>query len=84
MDDDFCYASDIACGNDNRTFHRNFADSDINSGADIDIHSEDSGGLPLHSVTVPVDRAENARDDPRNLRTARTLHQLISDKENDE
>ena len=64
MDDDFCYASDIAGRYGNRTFHRNFADCDINSGADIDIHSEDSGGLPLHCATVPVDRAENARNDP--------------------
>ena len=76
MDNDFCYASDFACGYGNRTVHRNFADSDINSGADIDIYPENFGGLPLHSAVIAVDRSANARNDPRNFRPARKIHKL--------
>lgn len=77
MDNDFCYASDSACCDDYRTVHRNFADSYINSGADVDIHPENFGCLPVHCAFVPVDRPANARNDPRNFRPARKVHKLI-------
>ncbi len=84
MDNDQRYASDSACGDDNRIVHRNFADSYINSGTDADIHSENFGGLSVHCIVVPMDRSENARNDPRNFRTARKVHKLIRVKENGE
>ena len=39
MDDDFGYVADLADGDDNRTFHRNIADRDLDTGTDFDFYS---------------------------------------------
>lgn len=63
MDNDKCYASDIACCNDSRIVHWNTSDSYIDSGTDTDIHSENFGCICMYSVIVSMDRSENARND---------------------
>ena len=70
MDDGFSYFADIINCDDNRTFHRNFADSDFDSGTDFDFYTENSCCLSLHNIIISMDRTENVSYDARNSGTA--------------
>ncbi len=76
MDDDFRYSADIINGYDNRTFNRNFADGDFNTGADFNIYPENFSGLSVYSFIIAVDRSKNVSDDTRNFRTAGKIYSV--------
>ena len=76
MDYDFCYFANIIDGHDNRIAYRNSSDCYVHSGTDFDFYSEDFGGVFVYNIAVPVDRPENAGDDPRNFRTTRKVYTM--------
>lgn len=69
MDNDFRYAAYIINGYDNRTFHRNFTDSYINTGTDFNIYPENFSRVFVHSLIIALDRSKNAGNDKGNFRT---------------
>ena len=81
MDDDFRYSADIINGYDNRTFNRNFADGDFNTGADFNIYPENFSGLSVYSFIVAVDRSKNVSDDTRNFRPTGKIYSVKNKKD---
>ena len=70
LDNDFSYIANFIDRYDNRTFNRNFADRDFDSGTDFDFYPENSCRVPVHSSIIAVDKPENAGNDARDFRTA--------------
>ena len=70
LDNDIGYIANSAYGYDNRTFNRNFADRDFDTGTDFNFYPENPCRVLVHSSVIAVDKPENAGNDARDFRTA--------------